>query len=193
LIIEVSITCFYQIKLTSQSIGYGDSSKNELSEDAVVNDCVQLYEWLVTKTSAPIFIWGHSLGTALASRTTVILHSKPNISQPVGLILEAAFTKMSEELYVHPYGKVRFYKLYVFIFLNWYLQIFAWLPWFDATIVKPLEKNGFLFDNSKHILNVECPILILSAEDDSIVPYRFGQKVLFTKSINIDTFQTFCS
>jgi abhydrolase domain-containing protein 12 len=156
----VSITSFYQIKLTSQSIGYGDSSKNELSEDAVVNDCVQLYEWLVTKTSAPIFIWGHSLGTALASRTTVILHSKPNISQPVGLILEAAFTKMSEELYVHPYGK-----------------IFAWLPWFDATIVKPLEKNGFLFDNSKHILNVECPILILSAEDDSIVPYRFGQKL----------------
>jgi abhydrolase domain-containing protein 12 len=56
-------------------------------------------------------------------------------------------------------------------------MIFAWLPWFDATIVKPLEKNGFLFDNSKHILNVECPILILSAEDDSIVPYRFGQKL----------------
>jgi abhydrolase domain-containing protein 12 len=157
---KYTIFRFFFHVITFDYRSYGDSSKNELSEDAVVNDCVQLYEWLVTKTSAPIFIWGHSLGTALASRTTVILHSKPNISQPVGLILEAAFTKMSEELYVHPYGK-----------------IFAWLPWFDATIVKPLEKNGFLFDNSKHILNVECPILILSAEDDSIVPYRFGQKL----------------
>ncbi|RZC39307.1 monoacylglycerol lipase ABHD12-like [Asbolus verrucosus] len=128
---------------------YADSTYGELSESAVVNDCVQLYEWLTRRTLAPIFIWGHSLGAALATRSTAVLRSKPEIPQPIGLILEAPFTKMSDELYVHPYGK-----------------IFAWLPWFEATVIKPLQKNGFIFDNSKNILSIEIPVMILCAEDD---------------------------
>ncbi|XP_063911023.1 lysophosphatidylserine lipase ABHD12-like [Zophobas morio] len=157
---KYSIFRFFFHVITFDYRNYADSSKNELSEDAVVNDCVQLYEWLTTKTKSRIIIWGHSLGSALATHTVSLLQTKPNVTQPVGLVLEAAFTKMSEELYVHPYGK-----------------IFAWLPWFKATILRPLEKNGFLFDTSKNILNVECPVMILCAEDDSIVPYKFGQKI----------------
>lgn len=61
----------------------------------------------MTKTLAPVFIWGHSLGTALATKTVAILANR-NLTQPIGLVLEAPFTKMSEELYVHPYGKVKF-------------------------------------------------------------------------------------
>lgn len=91
-------------------LDYGDSSDVELSEDGVVNDCVQLYEWLISKTDTDIYLWGHSLGTALAAHTALIL-SRRNIRQPVGLVLEAAFTKMSEELKVHPYGKVSFKRL----------------------------------------------------------------------------------
>ncbi|XP_015834045.1 protein ABHD12B [Tribolium castaneum] len=81
---------------------YADSTKAELSEDAVVNDCVQLYERLLTRTNASIIFWGHSLGSALATRTLAIIQAK-HVRQPIGLVLEAAFTKMSEELYVHPY------------------------------------------------------------------------------------------
>lgn len=57
------------------------------------------------------------------------------------------------------------------------MQIFAWLPWFTATILDPLEANGFYFNNMDNILNVDCPIMIFHAEDDSVVPYKLGKKV----------------
>lgn len=46
------------------------------------------------------------------------------------------------------------------------------------TILDPLEENGFYFDTSKHILNVDCPIMMLHADDDTIVPCFLGKKVL---------------
>lgn len=57
------------------------------------------------------------------------------------------------------------------------LQIFAWLPWFKVTVLDPLEKNGFVFDTAQHVLKVNSPIMLLHAEDDSIVPYNLGKKV----------------
>ncbi|KAJ8968626.1 hypothetical protein NQ314_002206, partial [Rhamnusium bicolor] len=125
---------------------------------AVVNDCIQLYKWVLNRTNSPIYIWGHSLGSALATSTAVALINSD--IHPKGLILESAFTNLHEELYVHPYG-----------------MIFAWLPWFEMTILNPLHKNGFIFDTATNILNVSCPIMILHAEDDHIVPFQFGKKV----------------
>ncbi|KAJ8926215.1 hypothetical protein NQ314_021435 [Rhamnusium bicolor] len=50
--------------------GFGDSGPNvELSESGVVNDNVQLYKWVRAKTENPIYVWGHSLGTALSTHT----------------------------------------------------------------------------------------------------------------------------
>ncbi|KAJ8965344.1 hypothetical protein NQ317_018797 [Molorchus minor] len=137
---------------------YGDSSKGILSEKKVVNDCIQLYKWVLNKTNSPIYIWGHSLGAALATSTLAALENMEINS--TGLILESAFTSLRDELYVHPYGK-----------------IFAWLPWFEATIINPLHKNGFVFDTASNILNVSCPIMILHAEDDEIIPYQLGEKL----------------
>lgn len=60
--------------------------------------------WVRNRTTAPIYIWGHSLGSALAAETAAHLSNQNfNLS---GLILESAFTSLREELYVHPYGKV---------------------------------------------------------------------------------------
>lgn len=58
--------------------------------------------------------------------------------------------------------------------------MFAWLPWFTSTVLDPLEQNGFIFNTSKHIMNVDSPVMLLHAEDDSIVPYSLGEKVLMT-------------
>lgn len=58
-----------------------------------------------------------------------------------------------------------------------FIQIFAWLPYFDATIRDPLERNGFLFRTTTNILDVNCPIMISNAEDDVIIPYTLGRKV----------------
>lgn len=51
------------------------------------------------------------------------------------------------------------------------------MPWFEATVQTPLEKNGFLFRTTTNIIYVDCPIMILHAEDDEVIPYRFGRKV----------------
>lgn len=87
--------------------GYADSSDADMFESNVVNDAVQVYKWLQINNFTDIFIWGHSLGSALATRMVSEL-SKENIF-PVGLILESAFTSMREEIPVHKYGKVFIY------------------------------------------------------------------------------------
>lgn len=47
------------------NIGYGDSEEAELSEIGVVNDSKYVLEWLlkIVNGTAPVFVWGHSLGT----------------------------------------------------------------------------------------------------------------------------------
>lgn len=153
--------------------GYGDSDKAEMSEESVVADCVQLYRWVRRKTHARIYLWGHSLGAAIATRTAATLAELPahfhhlggkeedrRAALPAGLVLESPFTSLKEEIPLHPYGKQ-----------------FSWLPWFHSTVLKPLEENGFLFDNAKNILTVDCPIMILHAEDDSIIPYTLGKEL----------------
>lgn len=46
-------------------LGYGDSDPADLSELGVVTDSKYVVQWLINKVnnSAPIFVWGHSLGT----------------------------------------------------------------------------------------------------------------------------------
>lgn len=56
-------------------------------------------------------------------------------------------------------------------------QLFKSLPWFSFTVVEPMQENNLKFENDRHILNVDCPILILHAEDDLVVPYKLGRKV----------------
>ncbi|KAG5882167.1 hypothetical protein JTB14_002891 [Gonioctena quinquepunctata] len=137
---------------------YADSSPGTLSESAVVEDCIRLFNWVRNRTRSPIYIWGHSLGSALA--TSAVAHLEKTGIYVRGLVLESAFTSLRDELYVHQYGK-----------------LFAWLPWFKATILDPLYKNGFVFDTSSNIVNITCPIMILHAEDDPEVPCEFGRRL----------------
>lgn len=58
----------------------------------------------MSKTNAPIYVWGHSLGTALSTHTVANLRDKKIV--PKGLFLEAPFTRMREEVPNHPIGKV---------------------------------------------------------------------------------------
>lgn len=87
---------------------YGDSTPAILSEPAVVSDSVQLYKWVETQTIADIYVWGHSLGTALSTHTVKMLKKEGIV--PHGLALESPFTTMREEITVHPIGKVGCFK-----------------------------------------------------------------------------------
>ncbi|KAI4471526.1 alpha/beta hydrolase domain-containing protein [Holotrichia oblita] len=138
--------------------GYGDSSSVSPTESGVVRDCISLYEWVSNKTSSKIFVWGHSLGTAITTHALSILSTK-NI-KPYGLILESPFTNLRDEISEYPLSR-----------------IFRFLPWFHFTIIEPMHENNFVFATDKHILNVDCSILILHAEDDLIVPFELGYKL----------------
>lgn len=76
-------------------IGYGDSTRAELNEEGIVSDTIALYKWLQNSTTAKIFIWGHSLGTGVATSTIAQLeNTNRNIKYPTGLILEAPFASV---------------------------------------------------------------------------------------------------
>ncbi|VEN34722.1 unnamed protein product [Callosobruchus maculatus] len=99
------------------------------------------------------------MGTALSTHTVRRLKEQDGIV-PTGLILESAFTTMREEIVNNPLGK-----------------LFAWLIYFNATILDPLERNGFRFKTTENILSVDCPIMMMHAEDDNVIPWRLGFKV----------------
>lgn len=86
--------------------GYADSTEAQLSEPAVVNDAVQLYKWLKRKTQSKIYVWGHSLGSALSTHTVARLKDEGLV--PSGLVLEAPFTTMKDEIPCHTLGRVNF-------------------------------------------------------------------------------------
>lgn len=137
---------------------YGDSSDTEPSEVGVVSDSKFIFNWVREKTGSNIFVWGHSLGTAISTHSLALLDAE-NLT-PAGLVLESPFNNMKDEISEHPFSK-----------------LFRYLPWFSYTIIEPMQENNFTFASDTHIKSVDCPILILHAKDDSVVPYHLGQKL----------------
>lgn len=81
-------------------------------------------------------------------------------SQPAGLFLESPFNNIADELREHPFA-----------------QIFRHLPWFDWIIVEPFYGNNLRFESDRHVEKIQCPIMILHAEDDNVIPFALGEKV----------------
>lgn len=143
--------------------GYGDSSKSELTEEHIVNDCVALYKWLLSniKNSSSVFFWGHSIGSGVATITISKL-ALFGLPEPVGLFLETPFTSSRDVIVNSQIGKV-----------------YSWLPWFEKTILEPVEKNGLGFNVATAIEVVTCPVMMMHAADDTVIPYSLGRKVRF--------------
>ncbi|XP_018324199.1 monoacylglycerol lipase ABHD12 isoform X2 [Agrilus planipennis] len=144
---------------------YGDSSDVEPSEEGLVSDAKFMFKWIRNHTSSDIFVWGHSLGTAISTRLVRELEMEK--IQATGLILESPFNNMREEIARHPLATA-----------------FKNLPWFQFTVVNPMQENGFKFENDKNIQNVNCSILILHAKDDFVVPYQLGYELYKTALSN---------
>ncbi|XP_066148281.1 lysophosphatidylserine lipase ABHD12-like isoform X1 [Euwallacea fornicatus] len=137
---------------------YGDSSKRPPSELALVKDILIVYEWVRNRTRSNVFVWGHSLGTSLASHAVLKIQSL-SVDQPVGLMLESPFNNMREEISEFPLAK-----------------FFKFLPWFRITIVDPMSSN-FKFETDKYICGINVTIMIMHAEDDNVVPYKLGHRL----------------
>jgi len=138
--------------------GYGDSTGSP-SEEGLVTDSISVFKWLRQQSgSAPIYLWGHSLGSAVATQTANQLSKEG--ADFSGLIIEGAFTNLMQAASTSP--------------ISWPFRL---LPWFSWVMAEAVRMNNLQFANDKNIGGVTVPILILHAVDDNLVPIEFGQKL----------------
>lgn len=138
--------------------GFGDSSPVVLNEDTVVADARAALGWVTSKLgdSAKVVVWGHSLGTAIASHMVADYDMETGGNSPVcGLILESPFNNMIEEVNTYKLSTLLVSKI------------------FDLGSL--IEDTGVAFETDKWLPAVRCPVLILHAEDDNVVPHSLGQ------------------
>ncbi|OWF53751.1 monoacylglycerol lipase ABHD12-like [Mizuhopecten yessoensis] len=138
--------------------GWADSV-GEPTEDGVVADSYFIYKWIKQRSgNAPVFLWGHSLGTAITTKLAKMLCEKGE--EPVGVVLESPFTNIKEAASKHPFTAP-----------------FRMLPWFEAVFLDTIDQNNISFTSDKNIAHVTTPLLILHAEDDKVVPFELGKKL----------------
>lgn len=137
--------------------GFGDSS-GEPSEAGVTSDALYLYHWVKKQSRGPVYLWGHSLGSGVATNAALKIQEQGSVVD--ALILDGAFTSVEEMVAKHPI--VKMYKF---------------LPGFEGLFWNILERNNIVFANDKNLKVLNSPLLILHAEDDHIVPYHMGLKL----------------
>jgi abhydrolase domain-containing protein 12 len=88
--------------------GYGDSTGTPTELD-VVKDALYTHDYIRKRVPwATIYIWGHSLGTGIASHMARML-TETN-QPPPGIVLEAPFFNIVEEVEFHPFFWVFYFN-----------------------------------------------------------------------------------
>ncbi|GCB70788.1 hypothetical protein scyTo_0008675 [Scyliorhinus torazame] len=138
--------------------GWADST-GEPSEVGITTDSLYLFEWTRARSGkSHVCLWGHSLGTGVATNTARILHEKGSPADAI--ILEAPFTSMREEVAHHPFAM--YYKFF---------------PGFEWFFLDAITENNIFFHNVENLQSISTPVLILHAEDDNIIPFELGKKL----------------
>ncbi|XP_008319747.1 lysophosphatidylserine lipase ABHD12 isoform X2 [Cynoglossus semilaevis] len=138
--------------------GWGDSDGTP-SESVMTSDSLFIYDQLkqhLNKT--PLYIWGHSLGTGVA--TNLVRRLCERGTPPDALILESPFTNIREEAKSHPFS-----------------MVYRFLPGFDWFFLDAITANNIRFASDENVNHISCPLLILHAEDDGVVPFHLGKKL----------------
>lgn len=138
--------------------GYGDSTGYP-SEEGLVDDSLSVYKWIKSHSgNSPVYIWGHSLGSAVATKTAKKLNEAGE--EFSGLILESPFNNFVEAASNHPFTAP-----------------FRVLPWFTWVFIEGIKMNNIRFASDENISGVTAKTLVLHATDDGIVPYDLGRKL----------------
>lgn len=141
--------------------GFGDSASIQPTEEGVVRDAIAVYNYVRSCTKNPIYLWGHSLGSGIATHMMAHLN-RHNIPAPKAVVLESPFNNMDSEIRYHPMSR-----------------LFRNLPWFDYMISRPMYSNHLRFQSDQHIGEFREPVLIMHAEDDLVIPFELGYRVGF--------------
>uniref|UniRef100_A0AC34RI65 Acylglycerol lipase n=1 Tax=Panagrolaimus sp. JU765 TaxID=591449 RepID=A0AC34RI65_9BILA len=97
------------------------------------------------------------MGTGVASRFVAEISDRG--TPPTGTILESPFSNIHDVAVNHPFSKP-----------------FRWLgKYFDKLLVDRWVDSGLVMRSDKAIGRFKCPILILHAADDHIIPLRLGK------------------
>ena len=139
--------------------GYADSTGYPC-EESVVDDSVAAYNWIKHQNpKARIIVWGHSLGSAIATKLVARLVNDP----PLCLILETPFNNLYEAAYNYPLS-----------------ALIKPHPLCDWGFMGGFARQQLYFKTDENLLHVKVPILIVHGEDDIIVPYKLGRKLYDT-------------
>ncbi|KAF3824583.1 hypothetical protein GH733_009917 [Mirounga leonina] len=85
--------------------GWGDSVGTP-SERGMTYDALHVFDWIKARSGDnPVYIWGHSLGTGVA--TNLVRRLCERETPPDALILESPFTNIREEAKSHPFSVAR--------------------------------------------------------------------------------------
>lgn len=138
--------------------GWGDSIGSP-SESGMTYDALHVFDWIKARSGDnPVYIWGHSLGTGVA--TNLVRRLCERETPPDALILESPFTNIREEAKSHPFS-----------------VIYRYFPGFDWFFLDPITSSGIKFANDENVKHISCSLLILHAEDDPVVPFHLGKKL----------------
>ncbi|KAB0395035.1 hypothetical protein E2I00_016455, partial [Balaenoptera physalus] len=185
-----------------QNTRFGDST-GKPTEDGLTADAVCVYEWTEARNgTTPVCLWGHSLGTGVATNAAKVLEEK---GFPVdAIILEAPFTNIWVASINYPVLKEKKVSREFKEVAEWFYtasQIYRKHPGFLSTVMDALRKDELVFPSDEN-LNLEeeksqciflelnaflplvpsvkflsSPLLIIHGEDDETVPLEFGKKV----------------
>ena len=130
--------------------GFGKSDGDLPSERTVYEDAHAAWEWLVAQQPDPArrFIYGHSLGGAVAVDLAASLSKEGNAAAAGGLIVESSFTTLADMARE---------------------VTSAWLP-----IGLLLSQK---FDSMSKMAKVTMPVLVVHGAADRFVPSRFSQQL----------------
>ncbi len=130
--------------------GFGKSTELLPSEETAYEDARVALEELKRREPDPArrFIYGHSLGGALAIHLAAGPLNKPD-NQIGGVIIESTFTSIPAMVRATKYG---------------------WVPGIGLAVTQP-------FDSATKIAKVEVPLLIIHGTADGIVPHAMADEL----------------
>eukprot|EP00931_Biecheleriopsis_adriatica_P116610 TRINITY_DN92231_c0_g1_i1.p1 TRINITY_DN92231_c0_g1~~TRINITY_DN92231_c0_g1_i1.p1 ORF type:complete len:356 (-),score=56.21 TRINITY_DN92231_c0_g1_i1:16-1083(-) len=136
--------------------GFGDSTGSP-SQDGLIEDALAAWEWVGSRSRAEVFVYGHSLGAAVAVQLAKLVMQHKDSSQLKGLILDAPFTSAAAAALKHPLG-----------------ICFRWLPIVRRLLLASLVDR---WESEVTLPDVHCPLLIFGAGHDRMVDQNAAQSL----------------
>ncbi|NXX31168.1 AB12B protein, partial [Nicator chloris] len=133
------------------------------SESGFTTDVLALYDWAKARSgNSSILFWGHSLGTGIATNAARKLQEERGV-QVDAVVLESPYTNIREAG-----AKIHLTKIY------------RQFPGFEYLIPDSMARAGLFFRSDENVKVLRCPLLILHAEDDGVLPPELGRKLYET-------------